>query len=103
MAAVLLITPNDLLDDYRRLLLYAVPIWLVGWVGGVLDKLFWSLLNESAEVPPGSGLIPPLIIIGCAIGIAAVTRNVGEAATHQPRVPGPPLKGPLTAEVIQPP
>ena len=75
VAAVLLITPNDLLDDYRRLLLYAVPIWLVGWVGGVLDKLFWSLLNESAEVPPGSGLIPPLIIIGCAIGIAVVTRN----------------------------
>ena len=79
VAAVLLITPNDLLDDYRRLLLYAVPIWLVGWVGGVLDKLFWSLLNESAEVPPGSGLIPPLIIIGCAIGIAVVTRNAQNA------------------------
>ena len=78
VAAVLLITPNDRLDDYRRLLLYAVPIWLVGWVGGVLDKLFWSLLNESAEVPPGSGLLPPLIIIGCAIGIAVVTRNSQE-------------------------
>ena len=103
VAAVLLITPNDLLDDYRRLLLYAVPIWLVGWVGGVLDKLFWSLLNESAEVPPGSGSD------SAADHHRLRDRDrVGDAERagrriYQPRVPGPPLNGPLTAEVIQPP
>ena len=93
VAAVLLITPNDLLDDYRRLLLYAVPIWLVGWIGGVVDRLFWGLLNESADVPPGSGLIPPLIIIGCAIGIAAVTRD-SEKARLPAQGSGSTLEGP---------
>ena len=93
VGAVLLITPNDRLDDYRRLLLYAVPIWLVGWVGGVVDQLFWGLLNESADVPPGSGLLPPLITIGCAIGIAVVTRNSQEDRLPA-QVSGPTLEGP---------
>ncbi len=74
VAVILLLTPNDRPEDYRRLLLCAVPVWMVGWVGSVLDRMVWAAFNESAEVPPGSGLLAALVTMGCAVGIGLVTR-----------------------------
>jgi len=72
---VVLVTPNERVADYQRLLLAAGPVWLVGTVGRVIDGAFFTLANPGPEVPPGSGCLTAAIIVGCGIGIAAITRN----------------------------
>ncbi len=74
VVGVVLATSNDHREDYQRLLLFAVAVWATGWVGRLGDKVFFSLLNPDAPVPPGSGLIVALILIACGIGVALITR-----------------------------
>lgn len=74
VVGILLATPNAKPFDYRRLLLCAVPVWLLGWVGSVLDRMVWAALDETAEIPPGTGTLGAVLIMASAIGIAAVTR-----------------------------
>ncbi len=86
---MVLITPNDRLADYQRLLLAAVPVWLVGSTGTVIDRVFFALTNQNAEVPAGSGVLTAALTVGCAIGIVMITRTVGPRRTptavgHQP-------------------
>jgi len=86
---VVLITPNDRLEDYQRLLLAAFPVWLVGSIGTVIDRVFFALTNQNADVPPGSGVLTAALMVGCAIGIVMITRSAGprRAPTtvgHQP-------------------
>lgn len=85
---VVLITPNDRLEDYQRLLLAALPVWLVGSVGTVIDRVFFALTNQNAEVPPGSGVLTAALMVGCAIGIVMITRTAGRrtptVVRHQP-------------------
>ena len=86
---VVLITPNDRLADYQRLLLAAFPVWLVGSIGTVIDRVFFALTNQNAEVPPGSGVLTAALMVGCAIGIVMITRTAGPRRTpttvgHQP-------------------
>ena len=75
---VVLAAPSHRLPDYQRLLLAAVTIWLVGWVGGVLDALVFGLLTPDADSAPGSGLLTALIVIGCGVGVALITRHAPE-------------------------
>ena len=86
---MVLITPNDRLADYQRLLLAAFPVWLVGSIGTVIDRVFFALTNQNAEVPPGSGVLTAALMVGCAIGIVMITRTAGPRRTpttvsHQP-------------------
>jgi hypothetical protein len=86
---VVLITPNDRLEDYQRLLLAAFPVWLVGSIGTVIDRVFFALTDQNAEVPPGSGVLSAALMVGCAIGIVMITRTAGPRRTptvvgHQP-------------------
>jgi hypothetical protein len=76
--AVVLVAPSHHLADYQRLLLAAVPIWLIGWVGRVLDALAFSWLTPEADSAPGSGLLAAAIIIGCGVGMAVITRQTPE-------------------------
>jgi hypothetical protein len=71
---VVLVTPNERVADYQRMLLAAGPVWLVGTVGRVVDGAFFTLANPGPEVSPGSGCLTAAIIVGCGIGIAAITR-----------------------------
>ena len=73
-----LAAPSHRLADYQRLLLAAVTFWLVGWVGQVLDALFFTLLTPDAESAPGSGLLTAAIMIGCGVGVALITRHTPE-------------------------
>ena len=86
---VVLITPNDRLADYQRVLLAAFPVWLVGSIGTVIDRVFFALTDQNAEVPPGSGVLTAALMVGCAIGIVMITRTAGPRRTpttvsHQP-------------------
>jgi len=86
---VVLITPNDRLEDYQRLLLAAIPVWLVGSIGTVIDRVFFALTDQNAEVPPGSGVLTAALMVGCAIGIVMITRTARPRRTpttigHQP-------------------
>jgi len=86
---VVLITPNDRLEDYQRLLLAAIPVWLVGSIGTVIDRVFFALTDQNADVPPGSGVLTAALMVGCAIGIVMITRTARPRRTpttiaHQP-------------------
>jgi hypothetical protein len=75
LVGCLLAAPGDPQVDFQRLVLTAVPVWLTGWAGPVLDGAFFSLTDRTAEVAPGTGLLTAAIIAGCGIGIAVITRN----------------------------
>jgi hypothetical protein len=46
---VVLVAPNHQVADYQRLLLATVTIWLVGWVGRLLDALAFTWLTPDAD------------------------------------------------------
>ena len=75
LVVCLIAAPSDPQVHFQRLVLTAVPVWLVGWAGSILDGAFFSLTDRTAEVAPGTGLLTAAIIIGCGIGIAVITRN----------------------------
>jgi hypothetical protein len=75
---VVLVTPNDRIADYQRLLVGAVAVWLTGWVGRVLDALVFGLLAPDAEVAPGSGLLTGVVLMICGGGLAALTATAQE-------------------------
>ena len=75
---VVLAAPNHQVADYQRLLLAAVTIWLLGWVGRVLDALVFGLLTPDADSAPGSGLLTAAITVACGVGVALITRQTPE-------------------------
>lgn len=75
LVVCLVAAPSDPQIDFQRLVLTAVPVWLVGWAGSILDGAFFSITDRTAEVAPGTGLLTAMIITGCGIGIAVITRN----------------------------
>lgn len=75
LVVCLVAAPSDPQVDFQRLVLTVVPVWLVGWVGSVLDGAFFLITDRTAEVAPGTGLLTAVIIAGCGVGIAVITRN----------------------------
>jgi hypothetical protein len=75
---VVLAIPNDRLADYQRLLVVAVAVWLIGWVGRALDGLIFGLLAPDAQAAPGSGLLTGVALMICAGGLAALTATAQE-------------------------
>lgn len=62
-------------------------------------------LVRPRPVPPGhagAGTVRSGVVVPLAAAIRAI-RAIRTIAPYQPHVPAPPLKGPLTSEVIQPP
>jgi hypothetical protein len=82
LVVCLIAAPSDPQVDFQRLVLTAGPVWLVGWVGTVLDGAFFGITDRTAEIAPGTGLLTAAIIAGCGIGIAVITRKA-----PQPRSP----------------
>ncbi len=90
LVVCLVAAPSDPQVDFQRLVLAAVPVWLVGWAGWVLDGAFFAITDRTAEIAPGTGLLTAAIIAGCGIGIAVITRNA-----PQPRSPAQGVRRPL--------
>lgn len=75
---VVLAAPSHPLADFQRLLLATVAIWLVGWVGQVLDALVFGLLTPDVDSAPGSGLLTAVMLVGCGVGVALITAHAPE-------------------------
>jgi hypothetical protein len=75
---VVLAAPSHLLPDYQRLLVATVAVWLVGWLGQVVDALIFGLFTPDVDSAPGSGLFTAAVTIGCGVGLAVITAHTPE-------------------------